>query len=84
MNEVLRPEPDAVPVTAPGNAPQMQPLPRDPLTERRRSISPLNRRRFANFRANRRGYWSALVFALLFVVSLFAELIANDRDRHAV
>ncbi|GJE78518.1 ABC transporter permease [Methylorubrum suomiense] len=79
MNEVLRPEPDAVPVTAPGNAPQMQPLPRDPLTERRRSLSPLNRRRLANFRANRRGYWSALIFALLFVVSLFAELIANDR-----
>ena len=79
MNEVLRPEPDAVPVTAPGNAPQMQPLPRDPLTQRRRSLSPLNRRRLANFRANRRGYWSALIFALLFVVSLFAELIANDR-----
>ena len=75
MNEVLRPEPDAVPVTAPGNAPQMQPLP----TSRSRGLSPLNRRRLANFRANRRGYGSAVLFALLFVVSLFAEFIANDR-----
>lgn len=75
MNEVLRPEPDAVPVTAPGNAPQMQPLP----TASRRGLSPLNRRRLANFRANRRGSWSAVLFALLFVVSLFAEFIANDR-----
>jgi microcin C transport system permease protein len=41
--------------------------------------SPLVRRRFANFRTNRRGYWSLLLFAVLFVVTLFAELIANDR-----
>ncbi|MCP1548352.1 MULTISPECIES: ABC transporter permease [Methylorubrum] len=75
MNEHLRPVPDAVPVTAPGNAPQMQPLP----TATRRGLSPLNRRRLANFRANRRGYWSAVIFAVLFVLSLFAELIANDR-----
>ncbi|MFY9290682.1 MAG: ABC transporter permease [Methylorubrum rhodinum] len=75
MNEVLRPEPDAVPVTAPGNAPQMQPLPR----ASRRGLSPVNRRRLANFRANRRGTWSAILFALLFVTSLFAEFIANDR-----
>ena len=75
MNEHLRPEPDAVPVTAPGNAPQMQPLP----TATRRGLSPLNRRRLANFRANRRGYWSAVIFTVLFVLSLFAELIANDR-----
>jgi microcin C transport system permease protein len=75
MNEHLRPEPDAVPVTAPGNAPQMQALP----TAERRGLSPLNRRRLANFRANRRGYGSAVIFTVLFVLSLFAELIANDR-----
>lgn len=75
MNEVLRPEPDAVPVTAPGNAPQMQLLP----SASRRGLSPVNRRRLANFRANRRGTWSAVLFALLFVTSLFAEFIANDR-----
>ena len=32
-----------------------------------------------NFRANRRGFWSLWIFLALFVVSLFAEVIANDR-----
>jgi len=43
------------------------------------ALSPLNRRRLANFRANRRGHWSLWIFAALFVLTLFAELIANDR-----
>jgi microcin C transport system permease protein len=43
------------------------------------SLSPLNRRRLANFRANRRGYWSAWIFALAFAVTLPAEFIANDK-----
>ena len=43
------------------------------------AISPLNRRRWQNFKANRRGYWSLWLFLILFVVSLFAEFIANDR-----
>jgi microcin C transport system permease protein len=42
-------------------------------------ISPLTRRRLANFRANRRGFWSLWVFLALFTASLFAEFIANDR-----
>ena len=42
-------------------------------------LSPLTRRRLANFRANRRGHWSFWIFTALVVVSLFAELIANDR-----
>jgi microcin C transport system permease protein len=42
-------------------------------------VSPLTRRRFANFRANRRGFWSLWIFLALFGVSLFAEFIANDR-----
>jgi len=42
-------------------------------------LSPLNHRRLANFRANRRAYWSLWIFLALFVLSLFAELIANDR-----
>src|SRR3954469_20324340 len=50
-----------------------------PLTRHRFSPSPLNRRRWENFKANRRGYWSFWIFMVLFVVSLFAELIANDR-----
>jgi peptide/nickel transport system permease protein len=42
-------------------------------------VSPLNRRRWSNFRANRRGFWSLIVFAVLFVLTLCAELVANDR-----
>jgi microcin C transport system permease protein len=45
----------------------------------RSRLSPLNRRRLANFRANRRGFWSLWLFLVLFVATLFAELIANDR-----
>ncbi|NJB66674.1 microcin C transport system permease protein [Desulfobaculum xiamenense] len=42
-------------------------------------LSPLCRRRLANFRANRRGFWSLVVFVVLFAVSLGAEFVANDR-----
>jgi microcin C transport system permease protein len=42
-------------------------------------VSRLNARRLANFRANRRGYVSLYVFTFLFVISLFADLIANDK-----
>ena len=43
------------------------------------TLSPINQRRWDNFKANRRGYWSFWIFTVLFVVSLFAEFIANDR-----
>ncbi len=43
------------------------------------TLSPLTRRRLANFRANRRGHVSLWIFAALFVLTLFAEFIANDR-----
>ena len=46
---------------------------------KRFQISPINQRRWANFKANRRGYWSLWVFMVLFFGTLFAELIANDR-----
>jgi microcin C transport system permease protein len=42
-------------------------------------LSPINRRRLANFKAHRRGYWSFWLFIVLFGFSLCAELIANDR-----
>lgn len=42
-------------------------------------LDPITRRRLANFRANRRGYWSFRVFLILFAFTLPAELIANDR-----
>jgi microcin C transport system permease protein len=43
------------------------------------SLSPINRRRWQNFKNNRRGYWSFWIFLVLFIVSLFAEFIANDK-----
>lgn len=43
------------------------------------ALSPLNRRRFANFRANRRGWWSLWIFLALFIVTLGAEFIANEK-----
>jgi len=43
------------------------------------AMSPLNRRRWQNFKANRRGYVALWIFLVLFVVTLFAEFIANDR-----
>ncbi len=42
-------------------------------------ITPLTQRRWQNFRANRRGFWSLWLFLGLFGVSLFAEFIANDK-----
>lgn len=42
-------------------------------------MSPLNQRRWQNFKANRRGYYSAIVFSVLFGLTLCAELIANDK-----
>ncbi|MEZ5842036.1 MAG: ABC transporter permease [Hyphomicrobiales bacterium] len=42
-------------------------------------LSPLNQRRWRNFKRNRRGYWSLWIFLALFLVTLFAEFIANDR-----
>lgn len=46
---------------------------------RRPRLSPLNQRRWANFKGNGRGYWSLWIFLVLFVLSLLAEFIANDR-----
>jgi microcin C transport system permease protein len=69
---VLAPEPVEVSTSSPmGDA---VPPARHPL-----ALSPLNRRRWQNFKANRRGYWSLWIFLALFLISLFAELIANDR-----
>ena len=42
-------------------------------------LTPLNQRRLKNFRANRRGYVSLWLFLALFLVTLVAELIANDK-----
>ncbi|MGH6750308.1 MAG: ABC transporter permease, partial [Methyloceanibacter sp.] len=42
-------------------------------------LSALQRRRLEVFKANRRGFWSLWIFLMLFFISLFAELIANDK-----
>lgn len=46
---------------------------------RRFSVSPLNKRRWESFKANRRGTWSLWIFLAVFILSLFAEFIANDK-----
>ena len=76
MNEVARPaEAEAEAVSAP--MPGAAPIVLAPTT--RRGLSPLNRRRLANFRRNRLGFWSFAIFVGLFGLSLFAEFIANDK-----
>ncbi|MEO0326975.1 MAG: ABC transporter permease [Pseudomonadota bacterium] len=52
---------------------------RDASQAKRPFLTPLNQRRLANFKANRRGFWSLWVFLFLFILSLFAEFIANDK-----
>ncbi len=42
-------------------------------------LSPLNRRRWRNFRRNRRAFWSLWIFCALFGLSLLAEFLANDK-----
>ena len=42
-------------------------------------MSPITLRRLQHFRANRRGYWSLWIFLGLFFLSLFAEVVANDK-----
>ncbi len=43
------------------------------------TLSPLNQRRWRNFRRNGRAFWSLIIFSVLFGLSLFAEFIANDK-----
>ena len=42
-------------------------------------MSPLTMRRWQNFKAKKRGYWSLWIIAILMLLSLFAEFIANDK-----
>ncbi len=43
------------------------------------TLSPLTRRRIAQFRANHRGYWSLWFFMVLFIIALSANFVANDK-----
>ncbi|MEZ8965461.1 ABC transporter permease [Vibrio breoganii] len=42
-------------------------------------MNPLLKLRIDRFKANKRGFWSLWIFTLLFTVTLFAELVANDK-----
>jgi microcin C transport system permease protein len=66
-----------VPPTAPTPSQTAAPPPEDRFLGMR--VTPITRRRLHNFRANRRGFWSLWIFLVLFVLSLFAEFIANDK-----
>jgi microcin C transport system permease protein len=48
-------------------------------TPRAFRLSPLNRRRWQNFKANRRAYWSLIILGVLYILSLFAEFLANEK-----
>ena len=48
-------------------------------SQRKSWLSPLNQRRWRNFKRNRRALWSLVIFSVLFGLSLFAEFIANDK-----
>ena len=43
------------------------------------ALSPLNQRRWRNFKANRRAFWSLWIFLMLFGLSLVAEFLANEK-----
>ena len=43
------------------------------------AIGEIGQRRLRTFKANRRGYWSLWIFSALFLVTLFAEVVSNDK-----
>ena len=43
------------------------------------ALSPLNQRRWNNFKRNRRAFWSLIIFMVVFTITLFAEVLANDK-----
>jgi len=43
------------------------------------TLSPINKRRLDNFMSNKRGWYSFWIFTLLFLISIFANFIANDK-----
>ena len=69
---VAEPLPDRTPPSP--DAPRLPPRKKGWFT-----LSPINKRRLRNFRQNRRAFWSFWIFSVLFGLSLFAELIANDK-----
>ena len=44
-----------------------------------KNLSALNKRRLKNFVSNKRGLYSFWIFSILFIISLFADFIANEK-----
>ncbi len=63
---------------APDHRPASTPAP-EHARRKKPWLSPLNQRRWRNFKRNRRALWSLIIFSTLFGLSLFAEFIANDK-----
>lgn len=42
-------------------------------------LNPMTKKRLAHFKANRRGYWSFWIFVGLFIATIGAEFISNDK-----
>ena len=63
----------------PGPMPGNDAPPPVPEAPKKQFLSPLNQRRWRNFKRNRRAYWSLIIFSILFTISLFAEFVANDK-----
>ena len=53
-------------------------IPAAPEASAAKSVSP-GRRVWLRFKKNRRGYWSLILFGVLVVISLLAELVSNDK-----
>ena len=43
------------------------------------TLTPLNQRRWESFCQNRRAFWSLWIFLFLFLLTLIAEVVANDK-----
>jgi microcin C transport system permease protein len=68
------------PIDTKAPLPDLEPIKATPPARRSRwELSPINRRRWRIFKANKRGYYSLWIFGVLFVLSLFANFIANSK-----
>ena len=47
--------------------------------KKRFRLSPVNTRRIKIFKKNKRAFYSLIIFTIIFILSLFAEFIANDK-----
>ena len=61
------------PVIMDGSGPTIEP--RRSRWSERLHVSAINRRRWANFKSNKRGYYSLILFLIMFFVSLLTDFI---------